>query len=437
LKCFSADAKLWHEVNLNQASGAFALGETAQNIIVALNTDPVEYVTLDPFSRQIQIQSAEQPPDVRWVGGWKNHEYTNFAVNQHGLRFNSSTGAITDKEMNQFHPVFDVLDNRNQNRFIAYPGLGLGIGNERKWELDIVQLGYAGRDVRTIELLPGGFIWAGGQNLDEYTGLNLFDRQTGQWQYFDSDMINKLDSDNVRDIAFCGNRVFFATDEGLAVLSLKRGRKWKTLDRFDGLSGIDLNAVGCTSGKLYSGGRDGLDEIQLADKNYTVSTDNITKDLFVFDLATDADTVWAGTMTGLYKSSGDGWQAIDLVSLPSLNSRIETIEVADNYIWIGAPGGVGELDRRTNIWKQYPANVYLNGATPRCFTTNDSILWVGSSKGLFAKHTRKNFWSKFGKAHGLPSSRINALKVEADTLWIGTDEGLTRFIWRNPDRYKY
>ncbi len=434
LKSYVADIKQWYNVKLSTEGNILALGETPQYVVVALQDTPVIFLLINPNTRHIIDQTVDEPLDVRWIGGKKPNEFINYSINQHGLRFNSTTGEVSDREFNSYEPTFDIYDSRNQKRFIAYPGLGIGIGDERQWSMDIVQPGLAGKDVRAIEIVDGGFIWCGGENNFERTGLNLFDRTTGQWQFFNSDWIRGFESNNITDILAVGQHVYLATDEGLTVLTLKRGRKWQTLDRFSGMSGIILNAVSSSGADVYAGGRDGMDQIQFQGKEPSVINDEFTRKLYVLDLATESDTVWAVTMTGLYKISGKNWEKLSLSDLPALSNRINCLEVNKDKLWVGSSDGIGELDRHTSEWLQYPADVFFQGASPLCFSSNDSILWVGTEKGLFVKLQRKNLWNKLGLRHGLPSEYIQAVEMDADTLWVGTPEGLTKLIWHTTSR---
>ncbi|MBT7618436.1 MAG: hypothetical protein HN590_14225 [Calditrichaeota bacterium] len=438
LKYFRWDLSQWYSFDaINGNVGVKNIGETEHYVVIKSSKssddpDGDANIFIDPHSFYLINELNVDDGFIRWAGSWEPHQFKHYWIDDSDLRYYSEDGRIRDKYNRSYEVSFDVYDEVYQRRYICYPGLGLGIANERHQSLNIIQPGPAGKDVRSIALMGSGFMWVCGKN-GRNSGINLLDREKGEWQYFDSDYVTGIDSHHINDIVTHKTSSYFASEEGLVIFQAEKGR-WKTVGSFSGLSGLDLRALGKSRSELFIGGDQGLNRMDLPSGKIVPAGDKRVNDLHTDDIVTDGDTVWVTGFQGAFRYQPDEWQRIGNEELVVGNEAGRCLAVTKDFFWIGGERGIRELNRKTGEWKGWLSSVYFNRSPSRSLAANDSLLWVGTRDGLHAMHLRKRRWLSYGIEEGLPSSNIQFLQVEADTLWIGTPEGLTRFIWNIPGR---
>ncbi len=431
LKYYRVDLDHWYE--FDQPTGNIvALGETSDRVVAVVKGNPVEYLIIDPFPAMLLERTAEAPADVRWPGTTKKHAYKDYWEDRTLWNFDPADGTLTDKDFNRYRAAFDCYDDVNRRHFIAYPGLGIGVGDDRHLTLDVIQLGPLGASVSPMAFSADGGVWCAGRIAGQEGGISCFNRETGRWTSYRADRIYGLEEGNVRDILIQKQQVFFATGAGLTVCS-SDGHTWKTYDRFDGLRSLELSALAVSGGQLFIGGRDGLDRWELPKGPAIRNSGKATWDKTVYDLAAEGDTVWSAGAGGLWRWQPDTLTPVDLSGAPSVTNPLLCLLLAGERLWVGSRGGVGEYNRRTGEWRNYPA-VLLRGGLPLALAANDSILWIGADNGLFGYNFNSGGWIKYESDIGFPSQRMQSLAVEEDTLWIGSPGGLTRFLWNRPGR---
>lgn len=431
LACYRWGIDRWDSIPFDVDGKVQALGESETRVIIKTSAATSQFAIINPFTFQVEQRVSSAPEGVRWNAA-KPHEYKNYRPTDFRFWFDSDDGAITDERHIEYKPAFDIVDESYRRRYICYPGLGIGIADERHLDLEIIQPGPAGKNVKALAFVGKHFLWIGGENMFN-DGLNLFDRQTGIWAKFDAGWVFGLESHHARDILACGNRIYFTTDAGLVVFN-PENRRWKTLSRFDGLTGENLNSLAAAGGNLFIGGDQGVNRMPLPSGNLTPSGNETVDELRCGDMAADRDTVWIAGLQGVFRWSPDSWDKVVSRDEVIGNEAAKSLAVSASHLWIGGSRGIRGLNRRTGEWKGYQASLYLQGGLPFALAANDTLLWVGTDRGLFAMHVLKGSWLRYGKREGLPSERINCLTVESDTLWIGTPEGLTRFLWNVPGR---
>lgn len=434
---YRRDIERWYLFEGLPAGNIKAIGSNDGEIIVELASENKPFIVIDPFIFRVKKRTKDAPEGVRWSGRWKPHGYLNYRVSDFDFSFDPSGGAVTDWKLNKFDPTYDALDERYDKRYLCYPGLGIGVADERHLRLDVIQPGPTGRDVKAIAIDSDGFMWIGGENRINNSGINLYDRETGLWQYFDSELIFGMDSDVARDVALYKGNAYFASDVGL-VYYKSSSREWKTVDRFDGLIGLDLRALAVAGGQIFAGGDIGINRMTLpAGPVFNIGDENLAG-LRTADAVSDGDTVWVASLQGLFRGEPTGtWSMIGSDEQTVGNEAARSLAVIPTHIWTGGQRGIRELNRKTGKWVGYLGSIFLRGGMPLSIAANDSLLWVGTDRGLFVHNRKTGGWLSYGEFDGLPSNRIQAIVLEADTLWIGSPEGLTRFIWNRPERDVY
>jgi sensor histidine kinase YesM len=142
------------------------------------------------------------------------------------------------------------------------------------------------------------------------------------------------------------------------------------------------------------------------------------------------DTVYIGTVNGLYCVMPDKSTRFLGEKLPALKNRITTMrQDAAGVLWIGTYGDglIGyKNDRITTILNRH------NGLTSnvcRALYTNGDYLWVGTDKGLNKVNLARSDHPviKYTTSDGLTSDIINTIFVENNKVFAGTPEGITYF----------
>jgi len=426
------DIERWGVVEGFSAAGVHSLGD-AGFYIAAEAKD--RQTLIDPYLFRALGAPDEKYDTIRWQGqrGWKPHSYPYYQTTDIYLRFNPDDGKISDWEFNDYKPVYDILDENYDRRYICYPGLGVGIANERNLSLEIVQPGPAGSDVKSIVLGSDGLIWVGGDNAKDNDGLSQFARKTGRWKRFGWRLTPGLKSQRVWDATLSADNLYLATDFGLSICRLS-DFTIRTLDRFDGLHGAALRALAIADGYLFIGGDYGVNRLSLPAGPVFKSGSKKLDDMKAAQMTSDGDTVWVAGVQGLYRGEPDGrWTFVggeDVIG----DEPARAVFITPRKLFVGGSRGVRVLDRRTGQWSAIPTQAYLGGGGTICFAANDSLLWAGSTGGLYRYNFKHGDWRSYSTNQGLPAVRIQRLMLEADTLWIGTPKGLTRFLWNRPGR---
>ncbi len=431
------DLEYWSVVeNFSAGAKPLQIGRTGDTLaIMTESRDPAfqnEYFLFDLSFFQIAARVNSPPEGIVWFKTERKEEYPFYRIQNNRMWFDNQTGIIEDYDNREYTPASYALDEHYNRRYICYPGLGIGVADDRHLSLTIYQPGPNGSEVRTIALSPGGFIWTGSEN-NQSVGINLFDRKTGTWNKFDSDWIFGMDGSRIRDILIHGGFGYFASLNGLLKFDILKN-DWKTIDRFDGQDGEDLTALETAKGYLWIGGEYGLSRMNLENGKFFAVSEAVQKKMHnIKDLASDKDTLWIAGLPGCFKWTPDTFMSIGENEPATGYGGAISLAHNDSRLWVGGRRGASELNRETGEWKSYLSDVFLENALPYAMEANDSLLWIGTDRGLFTVRYEKNSWIHYSEDKGIPN-RIWDLKMEADTLWIGSPSGLTRFIWNRPER---
>jgi ligand-binding sensor domain-containing protein len=149
-----------------------------------------------------------------------------------------------------------------------------------------------------------------------------------------------------------------------------------------------------------------------------------------------ADTIYVGTLNGLYRSTGGQSPVFLGDKVPFLRRRISRItEAADGVLWIASyddAGIIGYKDGRcvASLGRQQG----LTSDICRTLLADGSVLWVGTDKGLNRVELDKPGYptTPYTFQDGLGSDLINTLFVDGTTTYVGTEDGLSFFDKKRP-----
>lgn len=431
---FRTDVERW---KLLETSGALitSLGDAGREIWVERDK---RIEVIDGFT----LQNLGSPTDsaqreVRWQGrrGWKPHSYPPYREKELRLRFFPRDGRVEDEDWSVFQPIYDLADDEFQRSYICYPGLGLGVGDEKTMRIEFFQLGPSGGDVKAIALEEDGRVWLGGNNPDPREGITLWERQTGSWKRFGWRITPGMKDQSVNDIAVDGGRVYFATRGGLVIYD-QTSNQFRTRDRFAGLAGDYLWSVRTFGGWLLVGSDQGVNRVRFSPEVVLRAGDKILDQMRSVQIAVDRDSAWVAGGEGVFKTGVNfQWERVSGEKIIG-DEPTRALCATPKTLYLGGRGGVRMWDRERGVWSSIPSRPYLSGLGVLSLMADpaDSLLWIGTDGGLFRYSRQWGYWRHYTTDQGLPHLRIQTLRLEADTLWIGTPKGLTRFLWNRPER---
>ena len=312
-----------------------------------------------------------------------------------------------------------------------------------------------------------GSVWIGlyAAGLDRWQGYEEWEQWTAN-EGLSSDFVWSIAQDRA-------GAMLIGTDKGLnRIVSQGRGRAWTESQGLAGdrVRAITLDATGNIWTASSPGGISRIDQ-----KTGHITTFRLTEDK-IYSLAFDAtETLWAGTLNGLFRGrrSGSGWRfERDPISQPDeiffqvLNGRAGRLwaagsrglllrdgdnwtrltneevshiaEARDGSIWMGnrEKGRVSFARLREGVWTihQAPASVTADVCYSLGFDAADN-LWVGTDNGV--RVLDHGAWRRYRRPDGLSWDDTNSgafFRDSAGSIWIGTGRGLSRRLAGAPIR---
>ncbi|MDO6431424.1 histidine kinase [Flavitalea sp. BT771] len=144
----------------------------------------------------------------------------------------------------------------------------------------------------------------------------------------------------------------------------------------------------------------------------------------------DQDTLYFGTLNGLYKLCCGRPPRFLGDSIPFLHRRISSIAVSKGHtIWVATydAGVIGLVDGKPQAYLTVKQG--LSSDICRALATHDNELWVGTDKGLNKVDISRHEYSitHYTAKDGLASNMINTVYVAGQTVFAGTPEGMSYF----------
>ena len=143
------------------------------------------------------------------------------------------------------------------------------------------------------------------------------------------------------------------------------------------------------------------------------------------------DTVYVGTLNGLYMKIGKGQMRFLGEKIPFLRKRIASIvESKDGVLWIAPYDDAGIVGMKDG--KVIRRIGQLQGLTSdicRVLALQNGYLWVGTDKGLNRIDLRQPVDAivQYTANDGLGSNVINTIFVDSPMIYVGTPAGLSFF----------
>ena len=256
---------------------------------------------------------------------------------------------------------------------------------------------------------------------------------------------NGLPNDRVYSVAVDGDRVWAATDDGLAML--EGGKVVKTFHPSDGLAHRaclslsldkkrhDLWIATMGGASRISGGR--ID-------TFTQLSSGLANDV-VYGVAAYGDEVWFATAAGASRLNlkTNQWAIYNERNTPMQEIWTYAVSPGADKVYYAVWGaGLLEYTRATDHWKSYDDPdgeteivLYKDQGLIHEITTSVSyvngIVWVATYFGV-SRYEGRNWKNFLDKDSGLPSNFLNQVKsLDGTRAWFSTDKGLAYYDGAN------
>lgn len=175
---------------------------------------------------------------------------------------------------------------------------------------------------------------------------------------------------------------------------------------------------------LLAGSATGLFRI---DKYRFTITDTLLEDR-ITALTKVKDTVYAGTLNGLYKA-GPG-QQMRPVPIPGLGGHIMALTTdADSILWVATNDAALYALVNNRILTRLDHNNGFSCNTVHALKASKHLLWMGTDNGLYALSKGLPFrvTRHLSETQGMNSNLIRCLEIQGSRIWAGSNKGLNYF----------
>jgi ligand-binding sensor domain-containing protein len=258
-----------------------------------------------------------------------------------------------------------------------------------------------------------------------------------RWENFTT--ANGLPDDHVFNVAVDGDRVWAATENGLA---LYQGGKWKVYRPEDGLvhRAVLWVAPDKATGDVWIATMGGLSRLSAGRfDNFTQLSSGLPNDV-VYGAAVQGDFVWVATAAGAgrYNVRTKQWALFNERNTPMYEIWTYAVSATPTKVYYAVwGGGVLEYDVKTERWKDYndpdgetemvlyrDQGLIHEITTSVSFMEKPGILWVATYFGA-SRYDGRNWKNFLDKDSGLPSNFLNQVKgLDGQRAWFSTDKGL-------------
>lgn len=269
-----------------------------------------------------------------------------------------------------------------------------------------------------------------------------------RWETLTTD--DGLPGEKVFSVRVDGDRVWFGTDEGLALYENGRVQRVYTTD--DGLahdSVLTLD-VDSTTGTVWAGTMAGLTSISAGrTETYTQLNSGLANNV-VYGVLVDGHHVWAATAAGasdLDVYTGR-WRIHNEQNAPMHEPWTYALAAGGDKIYVGAwGGGLLEWNKKTERWRDYvdpdgemELDIFPDDGLVHDIISSVSygngIVWAATYFGL-SLYDGARWKGYFDDDSGLASNFINYVRTDESVGFLCTDRGLSVFdgrIWRTYTR---
>jgi diguanylate cyclase (GGDEF)-like protein len=315
-------------------------------------------------------------------------------------------------------------------RFLVCCALLLGLSAPVAQAMDEKPLATYSREVWTTrDGLPHNLVNGIAQTKDGYLWFATWEgvvRYNGQeFRVFGRQNVPELEDNGIRSVSVgkSGALVLGTSRGGVTV---KRGEKWQTYTRKNGLSQDEIMAaIEDRAGRLWVATESaGINRISNGQVRVFGQSDGLPEGT-IYSLTEDGNgAIWASTRQGLARIEGDRVQMFGRAQGMPPGASFAIQVAPKGGLYVGTEHGVyfGENGRFRKLSENFP-----DEAIPSLQVDGSGALWIGTvNRGLMRWNGSK--LETFDTASGLPNNRVASLLADREgSLWVGTNAGLLRF----------
>ena len=253
-------------------------------------------------------------------------------------------------------------------------------------------------NVRAILVDDNDTIWIGTPS-----GLMKYDILKDAWIHYTRENTNAgLISDNVKVISKNNDKIWVGTIGGVSCLDERTG-KWS--------------------------------------KHVAATTTEVLHSNWVSKLAEDGDGLWFGNWKDStegaivrYNRQTDTFRFFSKEDLPlkfaeTSISRIHTLTVDENEVWVGTNGGLLRYDKTMDTWRHYTVTDGLPSHEVWSIVLDDAYLWTAHVGGVVGRYSREtDAWKTYEVVPSVEWSNIGTIAVDPQYVWVTT-------VWEGIKRY--
>ncbi len=415
---------------------------------------PSNYITkiaYDPQFDELWVQTRNGPakynltfaewyaesdfPESLEQNDWKPTLFSNLFM---PFRFGYQSGVIQDQLFRTFPITAGIRDGQSDLMYIGTWGLGPGIINTRYRNLVLMPFGpYNSAISKVIEV--GRYLWMGTPSMVSGGALTRFDRQTGEWKYYESWAVAEIRNAEMLAAVEAGEYTWIATRNGLLRKDIDdRMRLYTT---FQGLPSDEVLSLALYNGNIYIGTAEGLGVLpadgELSDSGYAIALPAEFRlgGQRINDLSVYAGRLLIATNAAVYRLT-DHPPKIEQLDTPAgdLAAGATDIFCGAGKLCFAVDFGVVVVDSQTE--SSFVASDFSlpHRRDIRQVYAADSMIWCATASGLWRYDIYNKTSMLWTGADGLPGSSLNSIVADGEYFWVGCDRGLLK-LRRNELEY--
>ena len=329
----------------------------------------------------------------------------------------------------QNYNITDALIDSWRILWIGTWGLGVGRADLRNEQLRFHPFGPLDENVTAIAR-DGDAVWFGGGDTFQARaqGITRYRPASGEWDYFDPDRTVGLEDAQVSVILPDTADVWFGTPSGVARYT-RASERWVTY-LSSRLRLGRITALARDGHRLWVGAEDGLAVLDLPVDEFR-RVDGSER-VFVFDLHTGLEFVWAATDHGLFRCvrQQPTWAAVS--GADGLTEKVILgVSTFGGNVWaaVETPPALVHMAPSDSTWRRFPLPE-LGGNRRVAIAADSARVWVGTVQGVSRLNVARELWERYTQSDGLLHDRVQAVLLDGESVWFGTAGGVSQFHWQ-------
>ncbi len=296
------------------------------------------------------------------------------------------------------------------------------------------------RGVAVVGLAADG-VWTVGLGLTSFRGgLTFASNDLQRWRWIDGTIAVPMINMRPGSMSIRGSRAWIGTDRGLVRAQLDASEQLASWTSLNGLPDDRVLAVSATSAGVWVGTARGL--VFVSDSGALTTPAAALRGATPRDLRLQSvsapilnipvlalqqvgDTLWIGTVSGLYALPAGGALSAPVGQDPSLRRRISALAYSDTALFVATDNGVMQLKPTGGVEPQRltAINVATVGQVTR-LAADDRIIVLTGTDGVVV--TQRHGGTRVLRIPADVPGPVLDVVLSREFIWFATVEGLLR-----------